>query len=300
MSTAGRETWRVVLFARGPLGPTYQRIDSTLTALGHRLVGVVTSPGPKSRRSTTYLDLVTQTRPGVDVIVSNHPNRWAAMLAPLRPDLIIVTGFSWKIPQDVLDLPRLGAINCHNAPLPRYRGRGDYILPWVFRNDERELGFTIHRMAAEFDTGPILAQGSIPIGDDDDQASLLSGYTDLAFELLLSAFERIANNDPGDPQNEDDVTYSTVFEEEWRKIDWNDPARTIHNKVRSWTSVGDNTPYPRTALGTIDGLERQILKTRLVTSDTNGAAPPGTVLDRDDDALLIQCGDGPLQILRYE
>ena len=300
MSTTSRESWRIVYFARGPLGDAYRRLDTTLASMGHRLVGVVTSPGPKSRRSTGYVDMVAQTRPGVDVLVSNHPARWAAMLAPLRPDVIIVGGFSWKLPQDVLDLPRFGAINLHNALLPRYRGRGDYIIPWAFRNDDGEIGWTLHRMTAEFDTGAILAQGSLPIGDDDDLASLMPAYMDLAFDLLPIAFERLANNDPGDPQNEADITYSTVFEEEWRHIDWNDPARAIHNKVRSWTSVGDSTRFPRTAAGVIEGVERQILKTRLVNHDTNNAAPPGTVLERGNDTLLIQCGDGPLQILRYE
>lgn len=300
MSATAREGWRVILFMRSPLWDLYQRLDGMLTTMGHRLVGVVTSPGPKSRRTTAYLEVVAQTRPGVDVFVSNHPERWSAVLDPLRPDLIIVAGFSWRLPQDVLDLPRLGAINLHNAPLPRYRGRGDYIIPWVFRNDERDLGATIHRMAAEFDTGPILAQGAIPIGDDDDMQSLLPPYLDLIFDLLPTALGRIANGDPGDPQNEDEATYSTVFEEEWRAIDWSQPARDIHNKVRAWNSVGDDTPFPHTALGVIDGVERQILKTRLTEDNGRSSAPPGTVLNRDGETLLVQCGDGPLQILRYE
>ena len=84
--------------------------------LGHRVVGVVTSPGPKRRRSPAYLEVVAAVPPGVDVIVSNHPERWAAMLAPLRPDLIISGGFPWRIPAEVLALPRLGAINFHRRP----------------------------------------------------------------------------------------------------------------------------------------------------------------------------------------
>ena len=98
MSVTTRGGWRVVYFTREPIGGAYQRMDSMLTAMGHRLVGVVTSQGPKQRRTTGYLDVVAQTRPSVDVLVSNHPERWAAMLSPLRPDLIIVGGFSWKLP----------------------------------------------------------------------------------------------------------------------------------------------------------------------------------------------------------
>ena len=94
MPATSCEAWRIVYFARGPLGDAYRWLDTTLESMEHRLVGVVTSPGPKSRRTTAYVDMVAQTRPGVDVLVSNHPERWAAMLAPLRPDLIIVGGFS--------------------------------------------------------------------------------------------------------------------------------------------------------------------------------------------------------------
>ena len=98
-----------------PAGMIYSFVDEIVRPLGHRVVGVVTSPGPKRRRSPTYLEVVAAVLPGVDVIVSNHPERWAAMLAPLRPDLIISGGFPWRIPADVLALPRLGAINFHDA-----------------------------------------------------------------------------------------------------------------------------------------------------------------------------------------
>ena len=112
------ESWRIVVFTNMPGGMIYSLVDEVVRPLGHRVVGVVTSPGPKRRRSPTYLEVVAAVSPGVDVIVSNHPERWAAMLAPLRPDLIVSGGFPWRIPADVLALPRLGAINFHDALLP--------------------------------------------------------------------------------------------------------------------------------------------------------------------------------------
>src|SRR5215216_3792395 len=120
--SAPSDSWRIVVFTNIPGGVIYSMVDEVVRPLGHRVVGVVTTPGPKRRRSPAYLEVVAAVSPGVDVIVSNHPERWAAMLAPLKPDLIISGGFPWRIPSEVLVLPRLGANNFHDALLPRHRG----------------------------------------------------------------------------------------------------------------------------------------------------------------------------------
>src|SRR6516162_3704925 len=94
-------SWRVVHFTD---------VDERIVPLvlgelerhGHRLVGVVTGPGPQRRRNDVYLDVVRAVPPGIDVLVTTHMGRLAAMLALLRPDLILVTGFLWRVPADVL------------------------------------------------------------------------------------------------------------------------------------------------------------------------------------------------------
>src|SRR5215211_8520753 len=79
------DPWRVVLFTVFPGGLVYQIVAAALQPLGHRIVGVVTSPGPKRRRSPTYLEVVAAVPPGVDVIVSYLPERRAPTIAPLVP-----------------------------------------------------------------------------------------------------------------------------------------------------------------------------------------------------------------------
>lgn len=131
MTSTTHESWRVVLFTDLPGGMAYHLIDGTIRPMGHRIVGVVTSPGPRQRRTTDYLDTVAAVPPGIDTIVTSHPNRIAAMIAPMRPDLIISAGFRWHIPQDTLAVPRMGAINLHPSLLPRHRG--PHPLEWTFR-----------------------------------------------------------------------------------------------------------------------------------------------------------------------
>jgi methionyl-tRNA formyltransferase len=290
------ESWRIVVFTVIPGGIVYSLVDQVARSLGHRVVGVVTSAGPKRRRSPTYLEVVAAVPPGVDVIVSNHPARWAAMLAPLRPDLIISGGFPWRIPADVLALPRLGAINFHDAPLPRHRGPN--ATGWAFRLGDAETAMTIHRLTPEFDAGPILAQARVPITDDDDMATIVAQFGDHMPNLLRQALERIARGEEGDPQDERQATEAGLFEDVWRVIDWTQPARTVHNQVRSWVGFRD---IPAGALGEVDGETWQITKTRLLPVETEPreVVPPGTVVHRDGERVVVQCGDGPIEILAW-
>jgi methionyl-tRNA formyltransferase len=289
------ESWRIVVFTNMPGGMIYSLVNEIVRSLGHRVVGVVTSPGPKRRRSPTYLEVVAAVPPGVDVIVSNHPERWAAMLAPWKPDLIVSGGFPWRIPADVLALPRLGGINFHDALLPRHRGPN--ATGWAFRMDDAETGLTIHRITPEFDTGPVLAQARVPITDDDNLSTLMVKIVDHAPALLRQALERVARGDPGDTQPESQATEAGLFEDTWRIIDWSQPARTIHNQVRSWVGLRD---IPLGALAEIDGETLLITRTRLVPDGpTPEPAPPGTVLRRDGECLIVQCRDGPIEILAW-
>jgi methionyl-tRNA formyltransferase len=218
------------------------------------------------------------------------------MIAPLKPDLLVCVSFNWKIPAEVLDIPRLGAINGHDGLLPRYRGLN--ATGWALRNDEPAFGVTVHYMTPGLDDGPILAQRAIPITDDDDRDTLIGPFVQAGREVYQEALDRIARGDRGVPQCEADA-YTTpgLFEEDWLYIDWTKRARDIHVQVRSWHGTRDQ---PRGALGEIEGVLMRVTKTRLMREDTDhGTATPGTVLRRDKESLLIQCGDRPLHILQW-
>lgn len=294
MGAGTGESWRVVALSVSPwLLPL---VEEELNAQGHKLVGILTAPGPRTRRTDEYREMAKFAKPGLDVIISNYPGRWEAMIRPLRPDLIVVISFNWVIPASVLAVPRLGAINGHDGLLPRYRGLNG--IGWALRNDESEFGLTVHYVTPGLDDGPVLAQRAIPITDDDDKDTLIGPFVEAGREVFREAFERIALGDPGTPQNEADA-YTTpgLFEDDWLYIDWTKPARDVFVQIRSWHGTRDQ---PRGALGEIDGVLTRITKAKLVGENGSEPAPPGTVLSRDEESMLIQCGDGPLQILQLQ
>ncbi len=291
MQNDARESWRVILFTDFPgVAADYRQF---FTAKGHRLVGLVISP----KRNPDYLEVARAVGSETDVLISNHRRRWAAMLHPLQPDLIVTAAFPLRLPEEVLALPRLGAVNAHPTLLPRYRGTDT--LNWMLRHGEREGGMTLHRMVADFDAGPILAQVRFEIGDDDDVTTLFQKLAATGPALWEAALPRIAAGDPGEPQDEARASYYGKIEDldTWRRIDWSRPAREVHNVVRSCAvAIGSQAPG---AIGEIEGVPTRITKTRLIDGPPSGAVP-GTVVERSDEALIIACGDGALQILEHQ
>ena len=288
------EPWRIVVMSDAG-GQIVGGLQQILAGMGHRVVGIVTSPGPANRGLGRHLEVVAAAPANVDVIVSNHRKYWAAMLAPLKPDIILSMIFPWVIPDDVIGLPRRAAVNVHGSLLPR--GRGPNPLGWAFRNGDREFGLTVHYLDAGLDTGPMLAQAGTQLGDEDDLETLFPKLAPLLPVVLARAFERIAVGDPGDPQDESLATYASVFEEDYRAIDWSRSAREVHNQVRAWMS-GLRGMIPG-AVGTIDGSSLRILKTRLMTEVGRDVAP-GTVVWRDHEGVTVQCGSGRVKVLRSE
>src|SRR6478609_2030498 len=137
-------------------------LAAMLRAVGHEPVGALTTALGGSRYGPDSLGGITgQAGDGFDVVVAGSPSRIAPLLAALDADVAISAAVPMLIPPDALDVPRLGIINTHPSLLPRYRGPNP--IAWTVRNGDRELGYSIHRMDHDFDTGNLLVQGTTPI-----------------------------------------------------------------------------------------------------------------------------------------
>ncbi len=273
--------------------PVAHGLTLLLRTLGHDVPGLITMPN--RRWPHALAELLSDPPEQLDVLVPSGPNRIARLLRSFDPDLAVCSGFGWRIPAEALSAPRLGIVNGHPSRLPKYRGPNPF--GWTFRNGDPELGYTFHLMDEGFDTGPILAQGSVPLTDEHSADDLPDLVRPLVSQLLPPALARLESGDRGDPQPEEGASYAGAFEDEYAEIDWTRTAREVHNQVRCW--FVPTVSGLMGALTTLDGERVRVKKTRLVEEQPSDA-PPGTILGREGDELVVQCVDGPIRVVRTE
>jgi hypothetical protein len=122
-----------------------------------------------------------------------------AALRRLRVD-VAVSLDNALIGEATFALPRLGTLNVHHGAVPDYRG-GPPVF-WELRDGRDAVGFTIHRIDAGIDTGPVLARGEVPIERRPTLAGTLRATIPALHEASLDALERVldAGDFEGDPQ----------------------------------------------------------------------------------------------------
>lgn len=119
---------------------------------------------PRSRRATRFYTLNQLCRAyGIPAVRVGNPNDPALVSEMKRraPDLLVSIACPYILKEPLLTVPRLGCINMHHAPLPRYKG----MMPtfWQMYHGEKKVGITIHYMAAKVDEGAALFQGELEI-----------------------------------------------------------------------------------------------------------------------------------------
>lgn len=153
-------------------------------------------------------------------------------------DLMLVVSWRYLIPQKIYKKARLGAFVFHDSLLPAYRGFSPTV--WAIINGEDHTGVTLFEMADDVDSGDIVDQEQVPIGEDETIAEVMERVT----ETYLTMLERnlpalLAGTAPRTPQNHAEATYTCkrVPSDNW--INWNRSAHRIYNLIRATTH-----PYP--------------------------------------------------------
>jgi methionyl-tRNA formyltransferase len=131
-------------------------------------------------------------------------------------------------------MPLMGTINLHSSLLPQYRGAAP--INWAVINGEKETGVTSFKLKHEIDTGNILLQERIPIGEDETAGELHDRMKIIGADLLVKTVEELAlgtlEEIPQDSFGEEIKHAPKIFTETC-KIDWTKTAGEIHNLVRA-------------------------------------------------------------------
>jgi methionyl-tRNA formyltransferase len=271
--------WRVAIATR--VLPVALGFEATVREAGHEPVALLTIRDTEGRYGDFDLGPMLEALPAnLDVLLPARRASIAPLLASCRPDLVVCMGFPWKIPAPALAVPALGWLNGHPSLLPHHRG--PVPVAWAIRAGEEEIGISFHRMDAELDTGPVLAQRALPFGEYVEPEELYGRLGPSVVELLREALERLSAGETGTAQEGGD--YQSFFGDDDSWLDWRRPAAELHRLVWAWRYT---VPRGRLhgALADLDGETVRVL-----------ASSPTEV----EGARRVECGDGPLWLVRTE
>jgi methionyl-tRNA formyltransferase len=212
-----------------------------------------------------------------------------ARIAAARADCLVVAAYGLILPQPVLELAPLGALNIHASLLPRWRGAAP--IQRALLAGDAKTGISIMQMEAGLDAGPVLAQRELPIALDDDAQTLHDKLAALGAEMIVVALQEAARgrSRAAEVQAAAGVTYAHKIGKADTVVDWKAPAAQIERAVRALRPApGASTLLRGTAL--------KLWRASVV--DAQGA--PGTVLDASAAGIVVACGDAALRVTELQ
>lgn len=109
-----------------------------------------------------------------------------------KPDVLVSVACPFILKAEALSLPRLGAVNIHHAPLPKYKG----MMPtfWQMYHGEESLGVTVHFMSAKLDEGNALLQERLAISKEDTLHNVIRRAKRHGAHALARALQSLSTN----------------------------------------------------------------------------------------------------------
>ncbi len=115
-------------------------------------------------------------------------------ITELQPDLIVLAGFLWKMPETIVHQFPNKIINIHPALLPKYGGKGMYgmnVHKTILENKEKETGITIHYVNEHYDEGEFIFQHNINIEECDSPEAIAVKVQELEHEHFPKVIEKL-------------------------------------------------------------------------------------------------------------
>ncbi|ANU10508.1 methionyl-tRNA formyltransferase [Planococcus antarcticus DSM 14505] len=262
---------------------------------GYRVISVVTQPDrPVGRKKVMTATPVKEEalRLGLPVYQPEklkNPEELQHVL-DMGADLIVTAAFGQILPTELLEAPKLGAINVHASLLPAYRGGAP--IHQAIIDGQPETGVTIMYMVDRLDAGDMISQVTVPIEEQDHTGSMFEKLSIGGRDLLKETMPAIiAGTNERIPQDEQAVTYARNISREQERIDWSKSARAIYNQVRGLY------PWP-VAYTSFNSANMKIWWTEKTSSIASGQA--GQVVGLTEDSILVQTGEGVLAITELQ
>ncbi len=251
------------------------------------VVGVFTQPDkPKGRGmelcASPVKELALENGLPVFQPVKMRDGTALAQIKALEPDILVVVAYGRILPDDILAVPKYGAINVHGSLLPKYRGAAP--IQWAVLNGDKITGVTTMYLASEMDTGDIIYTAETEIGEYETSGELFDRLKDMGAELLVKTLRDIdAGTAPRTPQDHSKASYVTMLDKSICPIDWNKTPREVLKHIYGLQ------PWP-VATMELEGKTVRVFAAKYTDGKTEKV--PGAVVSTDKGGLEIACADG--------
>lgn len=257
----------------------------------HDVLAVVTTPDkPKGRGLKLQPSPIKQKADSLGLNVL-QPDKMSDIdfqnqLKELKADCFVVVAFR-ILPESVFSIPEKGTINLHTSLLPKYRGAAP--IQWAIMNGETETGLTTFVIEKKVDTGAILLQKTLSIGDDEDAGSLHDRMAEAGSLLLLETVEGIESQTIKSAVQEGHSSPAPKILPEHCQIDWSRKAVEIKNQVRGLS------PRP-TAFTYYNGKRIKVFRVSVLQKKVNPEYSPGTIWLNDASEMCVATGENFIRL----
>ncbi|GGB57248.1 methionyl-tRNA formyltransferase [Roseibium aquae] len=265
---------------------------------GHEVVACYTQPPrPAGRGMDLKKSPVHEAAEAVGIPVFTPTSLKGAgeqeAFAGLQADVAVVVAYGLLLPKAILDAPREGCLNLHASLLPRWRGAAP--INRAIMAGDLETGIQVMRMEEGLDTGPVCMSETVPIGPDLTAGELHDRLSGLGGDLMVRALAALSRGALTQvTQPEDGVTYAQKLDKGETRIDWSQPAGTVHNHIRGLS------PFPGAWCEFIvNGKPERLKVLRSTLEPTAGPGAPGELVRIDSDPV-VACGTGAVRLTQVQ
>ena len=204
------------------------------------------------------------------------------LIKSLRPDILVVVAYGRILPDDMLEVPKYGAINVHASLLPKYRGAAP--IQWAVLNGDKITGVTTMYLASEMDTGDIIYTAETEIGEFETSGELFDRLMVMGAELLDRTLRDIEDGTaPRTQQDHSKASYVKMLDKSLSPIEWAKTPREIIKQIYGLQ------PWP-VATAELDGKVFKIYSAEYTQNKTVKA--PGSVVSAGKKGIEIACLGG--------
>ncbi len=277
---------------------------------GFEICGVVTTPDrPAGRGMKLVASPVKEyaIEKGLKLFqpekISNN-DEFKNEIKELEPDLVCVVSYGVILPKSFLKIPALGCINVHPSMLPKYRGPAP--IQWAILNGDNETGVSIMYLDAGMDSGDIILQEKVEIGEDETTGELWNRLSGIGARLLTKVVTDISNGIIERTPQPEEFVLAPMLDKEMSKINWNEKSSSeIKNLVRGLNPIMGTYTF-------LNGKKIKIWKVQKILGnelkqfeeknnlDCSNQNPGTVVFANEKIGLFIKTTDGIISVLEIQ